>query len=300
MLSAVFKSAAGHHTSQDQSLNSLCTHSEMANVLWWLAYWTDDYLQWAQENISDTSNRQHLQDIDTQYNSTFEFVANHLNNEISDSERNSEEDTPPSVLFYLAAIFMWTLSDDSSTQNLLRINASSLSQELRSLLGALLQYATRTSGRKNDLLETRFAGENYSWLNGRSMDKFSEEWWDMLFEIGRDLGLKAAEQALEPVVTGGSDPNSRPSSSSQDEQKASDVIITPAGPSSPSIPLEVIETSLASNAPAPDRDIVERNEVSHGDPRPSSLTRAGSNLNDHDEDTKLQSLSDLRRRRTKP
>jgi hypothetical protein len=166
----------------------------MANVLWWLAYWTNDYLQWAQENISDTPNRQHLQDIDTQYNSTFEFVANHLNNEISDSERNSEEDTPPRVLFYLAAIFMWTLLNGSSTQNPLRINASSLSQELRSLLGALLQYGTRTSGRKNDLLETRFAGETYSWLNGRSMDKFSEEWWYILFENGRDIGLEVAEQ----------------------------------------------------------------------------------------------------------
>jgi hypothetical protein len=184
MLSAVFKSAAGHHISQDSSLDSLCTHSEMAEVLFWLAYWTKDYLQWARQNISDA-----------QYNLTFKLVANLLNEEISDSELKfrSKEDTP-SLLFYLASIFMWFLLDHASTQNALRNQASSFGQGLRCLLEALLQYRTRTSGRNNDLLKTRFANEDYFYKKGKIIKRFSEEWWDILVEDGRDIGLIAAEQ----------------------------------------------------------------------------------------------------------
>jgi hypothetical protein len=94
-------------------------------------------------------------------------------------------------------------------------------------------------------------------------------------------------------VTGGSGLSSRPrlSSSSQDEQESSGIITTPVVPSSPSTPLGVIDSSPASNAPSSDEDIVDP-EVSHGDPRPPSLTRAGSNLDDHDEGTKGPSSSD--------
>jgi hypothetical protein len=191
MLSAVFKSAAGHHISQDQSLDSLCTHSQMAKVLCQLASWINE---WAQQNISDTYNRQHVQDINARYNSIFKFMANHLNNEISDLEQNSEEDTP-SVLFYLASIFVWEVFNwlwrDLPPMN----KFSGFGQGLGSLLEDLLQYRTRTSGRKNDLLEKRFAGaKEYSWAQNREMVRFSEEWWDILFEFGRDIGLMAAEQ----------------------------------------------------------------------------------------------------------
>jgi hypothetical protein len=87
-----------------------------------------------------------------------------------------------------------------------------------------------------------------------------------------------------------SDPNSRPRSS-QDEQKTWDVITTPASPSLRSISHGFIDCSPVSKAPASDEDIVDP-DVSHGDLRPPSLTRAGSNLDDLDEDTTRQSLSD--------
>ncbi|KAF8164664.1 hypothetical protein BJ912DRAFT_255427 [Pholiota molesta] len=194
----------------------------------------------------------------------------------------------------LASIFVWEVFNwlwrDLPPMN----KFSGFGQGLGSLLEALLQYRTRTSGRKNDLLEKRFAGaKEYSWAQNREMVRFSEEWWDILFEFGRDIGLMAAEQG--PAVTGGSGLSSRPSSSSQDEQKASDVITTPAGPatpSSPSTPLgPVIDSSPASNAPASDGDIVDP-AVSHGNTQPPSLTHAVSNSDVHDENTKQQSLFD--------
>jgi hypothetical protein len=196
ILSAVFKSAAGHHISQDQSLDSLCTHSQMARVFAWLATWTNDYLQWAQQNISDDSSQQHLQEIDAQYSSIFKFVACHLKDEISDLEQNSEEDTP-SVLFYLASIFVWLLVDMTSARYALRNKDNSFSQGLRSLLEALLQYRTRTSGQKNDLLETRFAGTDHaSPKRGKFVVRFSKEWWDLFFYSGRGIGLKTTKLGI--------------------------------------------------------------------------------------------------------
>jgi hypothetical protein len=193
MLSVVFKSAAGHRISQDQSLHSLCTHSQMPQVLLHLARMTVVYLvRVKEEHISDT-HWQRLQEIDAQYISTFEFMANHLSNEISDSEWKSDEDTP-SVLFYLASIFMWKLLVWEKIFHELITKDGSFGQGLVSVLEALLQYRTRTSGQKNNLLETRFASQDYSSQKRRWIVRFSEEWWDSLFKIGRDIGLEAAEQ----------------------------------------------------------------------------------------------------------
>jgi hypothetical protein len=196
MLSAVFKSAAGHHISRDQSLDSLCTHSQMAGLLVWLEIRTNDYLQWARETRAfDTFNLQHLQEIDDQYFLVFKFVANHLNDEISNSELVSKQDKP-SVLFYLAAIFVCNLFLGSLAYKALRNKDNCFGQGLGSLLEALLQYRTRISGRKNNRLEKRFEGRFYFQEQEGWIARFSEGWWDTLFEIGRDIGLKAAEQGI--------------------------------------------------------------------------------------------------------
>jgi hypothetical protein len=325
MIGAVFKSAIGHHISQDQSLDSLCTHSEMAGVLYWLAIWTNGYLQWTQRTFSDTSNphrlirsdrlatlneTKQLQDvmIDAQYISIFKFVANHLNDEISDLERNSEKDTP-SVLFYLASTFVWELLSRPSARDALKNKDSSFGQGLGYLLEALLPYRTRTSGRKNDLLEKRFVHADNAYPYGRRIERFSEIWWEQHFEHGRGIILKDAEQGthflsvyiqqikchnqpLEPAVTGGSDSNSSPSSSSQDERSIADVVNMPTAMSLPSASPGVVDNSPTSNTPVPYGNIFDLNEVAYADLQPLPLTRAGSTSDDHDENTERQSFSD--------
>jgi hypothetical protein len=200
MLLAVFKSAVGRprFLDDDESSDFLCTHSQMAKIFFWSAIWIHEYLVWAQENISNSSNQRHLQDIDAQYILTFKFVTNNLKDEISDLESNVEEYTP-SVLFYLASIFVFEVLIGYSGRNALRNKDSNFGQGLGSLLDTLLQYRTRTSGQKNDLLETYFANKSYF---GYYLVRFSEEWWAILIENGRDIGLKAAEQGTHilPVL----------------------------------------------------------------------------------------------------
>jgi hypothetical protein len=165
----------------------------------------------------DPQLRQHLQSLQprdihvyarAQYISIFKFLANHLSDEtLSNSEeQNSGEDTP-SVLFYLTAIFMWRFLDHiplSHWGQLKNADSGSFGQGLVSLLETLLQYRswTRAVSKKNEVLETRFAQKVHSKRKAKDIDRFSEEWWDLLFECGRYIGLKAAAQGMHvlPII----------------------------------------------------------------------------------------------------
>lgn len=148
-----------------------------------------------QRNTSiDISNQHSLKCVDAEYISIFEFVTDHLNAERSTI---SAQEDAPNVSFYLAAIFMWKLLYGWAGQKALQDKDSSFDRGLRYLLEAILQYKTwtQTSGWKNGMLETHFKNEDYSlWRCKRQMDRFSDEWWDILFEHGHNIRLKAAEQ----------------------------------------------------------------------------------------------------------
>lgn len=343
ILSAVFKSAASHHISEDQFVNSLYTHSNIAIVLDQLASLIASDLESTQNVLKDLQPPPPLlpQDmgvysklsrkldlmqqrfllqwqtdkiqVNAQCIPTFQFVANHLihgHETLSNSERNSEEDIP-SALFYLASIFMSRFLDHQSAWNELKNKDSDFGQGVKSLLEALLQYRTRLAGKKNDVLETRFAQQDYSIRKAKDIDRFSEEWWELLFEYSRDIGLKDTEQGtyvlpafiqstkhrnqpLGPAATEEDGQNSHPSPSSQDEQKVAIVVTTRTTPSPPSASSAIVHNSRASNAVAPDSDVAGHNKISHTSlPSESvSLMRTVPSQDDHHRDTKRQALSD--------
>ncbi|KAF8179909.1 hypothetical protein BJ912DRAFT_1062706 [Pholiota molesta] len=230
-----------------------------------------------------------------QYISIFKFVANHLSDEtLSNSEeQNSGEDTP-SVLFYLTAIFLWRFLDHiplSHWGQLKNADSGSFGQGLVSLLETSLQYRswTRAVSKKNEVLETRFAQKVHSKRKAKDIDRFSEEWWDLLIECGRYIGLKATAQG--PTATEESGQKTRPSSSSQHEQNTAVVVTTLTTPSSPLASPAIIYNSPASTALEPDGNVAGHNEISHTSLPSVSLMRTVSH-DDHDKDTMRQAHSD--------
>lgn len=144
-------------------------------------------------NIPDQKD---VEVVSKQYSSIFEFVANYLDNKISDS---SFED-PPCPLFYLSSIF---------TQQLLlwgplyskEKEYAPFGQEFSNMFDALQRYKTWTSGRKNEPIEAQFMGnDQFSNRKLESIGRFSDEWWDALFDVSGDSVDVAIVQEQGPHI----------------------------------------------------------------------------------------------------
>jgi hypothetical protein len=194
MLSIVFKLAASHCISKDGSMDSLCVHPQMVWMFVELATSSSRYFYWVDIDVSKIHNRKSKQDIGDRYISIFNFVADHLNEERSNSTSKPQEDTP-GVLFYLTSIFIRELLDGPKVQEVLRDKDSNFGQELASLIEALLRYrtwaATKSPGWKNDAIAIRFKNE----CNKLStQETFSDDWWRYIVEAGNNFGMKGFER----------------------------------------------------------------------------------------------------------
>jgi hypothetical protein len=169
VLSTLLKLAASHRITQDETMNSLCTHSHMVDVLNSLAYLTTLYLRLAPKDTRHLA----LREVDNEFVRIFEFIGDQLNDRLSDMPQDYEE-IPLDVFFYFSASFVWGLLHFLSDQDVIDNRDNSFGQALRTLLDAL--HRTWTSGRRNELIERRFQG----FLG--SYERFSDKWWNRIFQ----------------------------------------------------------------------------------------------------------------------
>jgi hypothetical protein len=188
VLSTLLKLAASHRISHDQSMNSLCTHSHMVDILNSLAYLTTLYLRVAPKDtltITVLTRRHTLRDVDNQFVQIFEFIGNHLNKKLSDAASGSLE-ISLDVFFYFSSIFIWGLLHWLPGQEVFENTDRRFGQAFATLLDAL--HRTWISGRKNELIETRFKGHFGGY------DRFSDKWWRRLFQHVPRLQTHSIEQ----------------------------------------------------------------------------------------------------------
>lgn len=231
---------------QDQPINVLCTHSQTVTVFQMSASTSALHL-----DLVKIGHFTH--DISNRYISIFKLVTNHLNEERCSSTAKSED--APSVLFYLASIFMCRFLNEPLCPPGLLYNDSNYGQEVASLLEALAQYrtwaGTMSLGQKTSVIKTRFmnAGKQYWWLRDH-MEIFSDEWWGYLFKIGHVIELKATQQgtyissdtlysikcsnqSIGPTLAEESVPSNPPNTSSQGGNGPENMegsVITPSSP----------------------------------------------------------------------